>query len=109
MVFQDPFASLNPRRRVGDLVSQGPITHGVPRAKALQRARELLTLVGLDANVMDRFPHEFSGGHPHRWALPPPLAPDPRSRGPESPGPAPDESVTRRDGGGEGNRVVIRC
>src|SRR3546814_4908281 len=69
MVFQDPFASLNPRRRVGDLVSQGPITHGVPRAQALQRARELLTLVGLDANVMDRFPHEFSGGHRQRVGL----------------------------------------
>src|SRR3546814_13261262 len=69
MVFQDTFASLNPRRRVGDLVSQGPITHGVPRATALQRARELLSLVGLDANVLDRFPHVFSGGQRQRVGL----------------------------------------
>ena len=48
MVFQDPFASLNPRRKAAELVAQGPIVHGTPRAKALAYARELFALVGLD-------------------------------------------------------------
>ena len=69
MVFQDPFASLNPRRRVGEIIAEGPITHGTPRAEALARARELLGLVGLDAGAIDRFPHEFSGGQRQRIGL----------------------------------------
>jgi peptide/nickel transport system ATP-binding protein len=69
MVFQDPFASLNPRRRVGEIIAEGPITHGTPRAEALARARELLSLVGLDAGAIDRFPHEFSGGQRQRIGL----------------------------------------
>ena len=69
MVFQDPYASLNPRRRVGELVAQGPITHGMPRKQALANARELFTLVGLDPDSMDRFPHEFSGGQRQRVGL----------------------------------------
>ena len=62
MVFQDPFASLNPRRKAAELVAQGPIIHGTPRATALAEARELFALVGLDPSAADRFPHEFSGG-----------------------------------------------
>jgi peptide/nickel transport system ATP-binding protein len=69
MVFQDPFASLNPRRKVGELVAQGPIIHGTPRAKALEDARELFALVGLDPAASDRFPHEFSGGQRQRIGL----------------------------------------
>ncbi|MFO1287292.1 MAG: ABC transporter ATP-binding protein [Rubrivivax sp.] len=69
MVFQDPFASLNPRRRAGDLVAQGPVAHGVPRREALQRACELFTLVGLDPAAADRFLHEFSGGQRQRIGL----------------------------------------
>lgn len=69
MVFQDPYASLNPRRRVGELVAQGPITHGMPRKQALANARELFILVGLDPDSMDRFPHEFSGGQRQRVGL----------------------------------------
>jgi peptide/nickel transport system ATP-binding protein len=69
MVFQDPFASLNPRRKVGELVAQGPIIHGTPRAKALADARELFALVGLDPSASDRFPHEFSGGQRQRIGL----------------------------------------
>src|SRR5436190_2907791 len=62
MVFQDPFASLNPRRKVGNIITDGPIAHGADPAAAQQRARDLLGLVGLNASAMERFPHEFSGG-----------------------------------------------
>ena len=69
MVFQDPFASLNPRRKAADLVAQGPIVHGMPRAQALAEARDLFALVGLDPSAGDRFPHEFSGGQRQRIGL----------------------------------------
>jgi peptide/nickel transport system ATP-binding protein len=69
MVFQDPFGSLNPRRRVGDLVAQGLITHGMSRAAARVRAVELLEMVGLQASAADRYPHEFSGGQRQRIGL----------------------------------------
>ena len=69
MVFQDPFASLNPRRTAGDLVAQGPIAHGVPKAEAMARAAELFALVGLDASSINRYPHEFSGGQRQRIGL----------------------------------------
>jgi peptide/nickel transport system ATP-binding protein len=69
MVFQDPFASLNPRRKAGELVAQGPIVHGTPRSRALAEARELFRLVGLDPSAADRLPHEFSGGQRQRIGL----------------------------------------
>ncbi|MGM4992372.1 ABC transporter ATP-binding protein [Tardiphaga sp. 841_E9_N1_2] len=69
MVFQDPFASLNPRRKAGDLVAQGPIVHGTPRTEAIAAAKELFRLVGLDPSAIDRFPHEFSGGQRQRIGL----------------------------------------
>jgi peptide/nickel transport system ATP-binding protein len=69
MVFQDPFASLNPRRKAAELVAQGPIIHGTPRATAIAAARELFALVGLDPSAGNRFPHEFSGGQRQRIGL----------------------------------------
>jgi peptide/nickel transport system ATP-binding protein len=69
MVFQDPFASLNPRRKAGELVAQGPIVHGMARAEALAKAKELFALVGLDPASTDRYPHEFSGGQRQRIGL----------------------------------------
>jgi peptide/nickel transport system ATP-binding protein len=77
MVFQDPFASLNPRRRIGRIIADGPIAHGVPAAQALARAEELLALVGLDASAMRRFPHEFSGGQRQRIGIARALALEP--------------------------------
>jgi peptide/nickel transport system ATP-binding protein len=69
MVFQDPFASLNPRHKAVELVAQGPIVHGTPRATAIAEAKELFALVGLDPSAADRFPHEFSGGQRQRIGL----------------------------------------
>ncbi|MDR6874865.1 peptide/nickel transport system ATP-binding protein [Bosea sp. BE125] len=77
MVFQDPFASLNPRRKAGELVAQGLIVHGTPRAQALARAGELFALVGLDPSATDRYPHEFSGGQRQRIGLARALALEP--------------------------------
>jgi len=77
MVFQDPFASLNPRRKAGELVAQGPIVHGMPRNQALAKARELFALVGLDPASTQRYPHEFSGGQRQRIGLARALALEP--------------------------------
>jgi peptide/nickel transport system ATP-binding protein len=69
MVFQDPFASLNPRRTVGRIISEGPVTHGLDSATALEEARILLQKVGLPAQAADRYPHEFSGGQRQRIGI----------------------------------------
>jgi peptide/nickel transport system ATP-binding protein len=69
MVFQDPYGSLNPRRTAGELVTQGLILHGTPRAKAWAEAREMFAVVGLDPRAIDRYPHEFSGGQRQRIGL----------------------------------------
>jgi len=69
-VFQDPFASLNPRRRVGDTITEGPITHGlITRGAADSFAADWLTKVGLDPAYVSRFPHQFSGGQRQRIAI----------------------------------------
>jgi peptide/nickel transport system ATP-binding protein len=77
MVFQDPFASLNPRRKAAKLIAEGPMDHGTPKEKALDRAYELLGLVGLDRRAGDRYPHEFSGGQRQRIAIARALALEP--------------------------------
>ncbi len=69
MVFQDPYASLNPRIRVGMAIAQGPIANGVAKAEAMKQARELLATVGLDASAAERYPHEFSGGQRQRIGI----------------------------------------
>jgi peptide/nickel transport system ATP-binding protein len=70
MVFQDPYASLNPRMRVGDTISEGPLAHGlVTRAEADADVTRWLTAVGLDAAAAQRFPHQFSGGQRQRVAI----------------------------------------
>ena len=69
MVFQDPYASLDPRQRIVDVVAEGPIIHGTPPARARDEARALLALVGLDPSAAGRFPHEFSGGQRQRIGI----------------------------------------
>jgi len=69
MVFQDPFASLNPRRTVGRIIAEGPVTQGEDPGKALAQARDLLELVGLPTQAADRYPHEFSGGQRQRIGI----------------------------------------
>ena len=69
MVFQDPYASLDPRQRVVDIIAEGPIIHGTAPAVAQDEARVLLALVGLDPAAARRFPHEFSGGQRQRIGI----------------------------------------
>jgi len=70
MVFQDPYASLNPRRRVGDLIAEPLRVHGRrSRAEIAARVRELMGLVGLSTDQLERFPHEFSGGQRQRIGI----------------------------------------
>jgi len=67
MIFQDPYASLNPRMTVGEIVSEPLIVHNVATGKEIQeRVMHLLKLVGLNAGFVGRYPHEFSGGQRQR-------------------------------------------
>jgi peptide/nickel transport system ATP-binding protein len=69
-VFQDPFASLNPRRRIGPSIAEGPIAHGlVSRAASGALVADWLARVGLDPAFAERFPHQFSGGQRQRVAI----------------------------------------
>ena len=70
MVFQDPFASLNPRHSVGRMIAEPLRVHGISsRSEAAGRVREILDVVGLPADAANRFPHEFSGGQRQRVGL----------------------------------------
>ena len=70
MIFQDPYASLNPRMRVADIVGEAPVAHGlVPRAQQKAYVEAQLDRVGLDPALMRRFPHQFSGGQRARIGI----------------------------------------
>ena len=70
MIFQDPYASLNPRMRVQDIVGEAPVVHGlVDRDAQRDYVASLLERVGLDASLMRRFPHQFSGGQRARIGI----------------------------------------
>jgi oligopeptide/dipeptide ABC transporter ATP-binding protein len=77
MIFQDPYASLNPRMMVGDIIAEPLLVNGVPAAQRQARVRELLDLVGLPAAARTRFPHAFSGGQRQRIGIARALALDP--------------------------------
>lgn len=70
IIFQDPFASLNPRRTVYDTVSEPLVIHKlVPRSEMKEHTAEILARVGLGPEVMSRYPHEFSGGQRQRICI----------------------------------------
>ncbi|HMO28825.1 ABC transporter ATP-binding protein [Enterovirga sp.] len=77
MIFQDPFASLNPRQTIGRILIDGPLANGVGLEEARGRAEQLLARVGLDPSAYDRYPHEFSGGQRQRVGIARALALDP--------------------------------
>jgi peptide/nickel transport system ATP-binding protein len=79
IIFQDPFASLNPRMSVGDIIGEAMTIHNLARGKTKeQRVADLLDRVGMSPNHMRRYPHEFSGGQRQRIGIARALAVDPQ-------------------------------
>lgn len=79
MVFQDPYASLNPRLRVRDIVGEAPAVHGlIAKGQQAEHVAESLERVGLRADMAERFPHQFSGGQRARIGIARALAVNPR-------------------------------
>ena len=78
VVFQDPYRSLNPRRTVGQSIVEGPMNFGTSHEEALERASDLMEIVGLSPHALDRFPHQFSGGQRQRICIARALAMEPK-------------------------------
>ena len=77
MIFQDPYASLNPRMTVGDIIREPMIIHKIPKDQHYDRVYNLLKLVGLNREHFGRYPHEFSGGQRQRIGIARALAVEP--------------------------------
>src|SRR5690606_29978352 len=80
IVFQDPYASLDPRMQVGDILEEGvaALQPDLSRQSRRYRVRKLLDRVGLPSSVVERYPHEFSGGQRQRIAIARALAVEPK-------------------------------
>lgn len=78
MVFQDPYASLNPRMKVGEIIEEPLLIHGYSKEKISDRVNYLLEVVGLNTYHADRYPHEFSGGQRQRIGIARALAINPK-------------------------------
>jgi oligopeptide/dipeptide ABC transporter ATP-binding protein len=78
MVFQDPFASLNPRKRIAQIIGAPLTLHGVPKGEVAKRTADLIERVGLAREHINRFPHEFSGGQRQRIGIARALALEPK-------------------------------
>jgi len=76
-IFQDPYRSLNPRRTVAEAIVEGPMNYGLGRDEALRRARDLMAIVHLSPDAVDRYPHQFSGGQRQRICIARALAMEP--------------------------------
>ena len=79
VIFQDPYSSLNPRMKIGDMLEEPMKVHGIiaDAAKRKERVRELLSVCGLDPKFADRYPHEMSGGQRQRVGIARALSLDP--------------------------------
>jgi peptide/nickel transport system ATP-binding protein len=69
IIFQDPYRSLNPRRQVGDSIIEGLLNYGTARSDAIKQALRAMELVGLPADTLERYPHQFSGGQRQRICI----------------------------------------
>ena len=79
VIFQDPYSSLNPRMKVGEIITEPIMVHGLERnaSRRVSRVRELLSVCGLDPKFADRYPHEMSGGQRQRVGIARALALEP--------------------------------
>ena len=96
MVFQNPDASLNPKHRIGTILTDGMVIQGIPRQRAMDACRELIAKLELPEDTLDRYPRSFSGGQKQRIALARALCTEPELLILDEPTSALDVSVQKK-------------